>query len=68
MMRDVIRQSAGSHPPLPKTLPPTTMGFGGTETADNLSNQIRYFSRNGKRNAYQDLIVFDKIVLSHYDE
>jgi len=67
MMRDVIPHSAGYHPFSPKTLPSTTIGFGGTETAANLFNQIRCFSRHRKRNAYQDLVAFDKMIFSHYD-
>jgi hypothetical protein len=38
MMKEIIRHSVGSHPSSPKTLPPTTMGFGGTGTdADMLT-------------------------------
>ncbi len=40
MMRDVIRHSVVSHPSSPKTLPPTTIGFGGTGTDAPLPNQI----------------------------
>jgi hypothetical protein len=37
---DIYR--VGSHPSSPKTFPPTTMGFGGTGTDADLSNQFSH--------------------------
>jgi hypothetical protein len=41
MMRDRV----GSHPSLPKTLPPTTMGFGETGTDTDLFSQLSLITK-----------------------
>jgi hypothetical protein len=42
---DIYR--VGSHPSSPKTLPPTTMGFGGTGTDADLYNQFSHIKETG---------------------
>jgi hypothetical protein len=49
MMIGAICESAGFHPSSPKTLPPTTMDFGSTETSATIHHSIKCLSSLQKR-------------------